>query len=248
MKKILFYLSLMAFVSCTIGVNQSKEKTETQKLAEFFLSYDQYSANNSIQEDELYNRRESDLMRYQDSAGVFNNLEGRVERLYSTDFAGAKIVELEIEVPIKPDYDKITVRILEGIDPDSLDTNEFYQMVKDLPLYGKVYFDGVISQNVDNGMPHNEKTSKSIRFPYPHYDFLLMNISTAPCDTLGADLRNAIIAGRKSVNNIFKEYRKEIVPTQEEDVKVFNNLRDILNEKDQKTLEKYMILIASDMK
>lgn len=248
MKKLLIILSCaISLASCTGGIQQPKEKSESKKLAEFFLSYDEYSANNDIQKDELYEKRESNLMLYQDSIGIFNNLEGTITQLEVSDFRGAKILNLEIEVPIKQEYDKITFRIIKGINPDSLKTNKLYLMVKDLPKFGKVYFDGAISQNVNNGMPHNERTSKSIRFPYPYYDFHLTNISTNPCDTIGQDLRNAIIAGRKSVNNIFKEYRKEAVTSKEEDTKEFNKLKDLLNEKDKSYLENYMVLIASDI-
>lgn len=256
MKRILFTLfASLLIVSCIENnvSNKSEMTKSTKLLTSFFKKYkeQQFNVGNDIQKEELYNKREKELLMYIDSFAILSNLQGRISDISISDIGNTKSKILTYDIEINPEkYFELTFKCTHIINKDSLDKNYFYNTIKSISDYSTVYFDGIFAVKVETNTPYSVRYDKNLSFSYPEYKFHVTNISTNPLDTLSDNLIKSIRYGRKTINYMLKDYRKE------KDFKksIFNKLsnefnqsKDILTEKEHDYINLYMNLLASDI-
>ena len=255
MKRLLLVASILVlFTSCVENRTvKSSIKTSNELLVSFFKKYkeQEYKVGNDIQKKELYDKREKALAMNIDSFAILSNLEGEISNITLNDIRGGKSKVLTYNIEIRPEeYFKLKLKCTHIINKDSLDKNYFYNTVKSISNYSTVYFDGIFSVNADTDLPESSGYDNGLSFSYPEYEFYITNIASTPLDTLSNNLIKSIRLGRKSIDYLFKDYRKE------KDFKksIFNQLSDefdqskeLLTGKEREYVDLYMNSIALDI-
>lgn len=248
-------ITLFILLGCMpTTTNTSKTTPSTESLISFFKKYKslEYNSGNDILKQEMYNKREKDLMDYIDSIAILTNIEGKISDIKleeggSTD--GYKILRYNIKISPEK-YFEITFKCVNSINNDSLDTDYIYNRIKQFSNYSTVYFDGIISVNAEKNLPRSIDYGLNLAFSYPKYRFHIIDIATSQLnDTIDSSLKASLQTGRKAINYLFQKYRSE--KCSETELRMlsgeFMKTKAELTDSQQKYVQRYMNSIILDI-
>lgn len=248
-------ITTLLLVGCNNTTNNklvSDTTRSTTFLTSFFKKYQAGSnAGNEIQKQEIYDKREKELMQYIDSFAIFTNIKGTIEsiRLYSNDTNDKKALMYHIK--IKPDQSlDITFDCANMINSDSLETDYLYNAIKNIPEQSTVYFDGIISINGKKNTPRASNLIENLAFDHPEYKFHVIDISTSQLsDSISPNLKTSIHTGRKTLTYLFRQFRNEDYNDKQFGVltEEFNQTREALTPDEYKYVTRYMNGIYFDL-
>lgn len=247
MKKLIYTLAVILLTSCGAKSSQEAKTVKVQnELVEYLQQYKdgRYDAANSIQREELWQKREDGIVTLQDSIGVFHNIMGHIERIRANDLNNSKVLEFNIE--IEPEkYFKITLECTHIVDNDSLETDSLYNTVKALSEYTTVFVDGAIAINSKGVAANASWGDHDLQFSYPEYKFNVVALSTKPLPDISTNLRKAIVAWRHS----FEEILKNGGSTDETDksIEAFKKATEILSPAENEYMGKYVHTCTKDL-
>lgn len=226
MKKIYICLlaCVMAFAGCEQNYTMKFNNPQQQNFDDFLAQKREtrYHQNNDIQRKEFYTQFEKALYNYIDTCGLFVNWKGVISDI-KTEESG-KTTALKFTISYKPEeYREVKFYCTHLIETDSLNSDYIYNMVKNMPNYMVVYFDGFIRTKNSGEVYYKYGFDKDLNIPYPNYEFWPINI--------GPEKRNNILPTNlnKAVNicyDIIKPMRQNYLGeiTKEQSDSVYNCL------------------------
>jgi len=249
MKKLYVLLATVLFVACVPGPkNKAAAEEETEKqneLVELLAKYNkaEENAGNAIQRDELWDQRDIDIVKLQDSLGVFHNIKGKIDGISTRDVNKSKVVDYTIE--IEPEqYFTISLECQYIVLIDSLATDELYNVIKKTNEHSTVYVDGAIALTSKGKAAISPWCDKDLGFSYPRYYFNVSAFSKSPLPELSPNLRNAIIVWRKGFESILRNGKSKET---DENIAAFKKATELLTPDEDAYMGRYVNACSLDL-
>ena len=224
MKKVILLCMMVALViSLSSCVNPNAKRygfNDQQADFEKFLSArneHRYDSRNDIQKAEFYKQFESDLYNYVDSVKLFVNWTGIIKDI-STRNVGNNLTQVKFTIFYTPEkYREVSFNCLHVVNNDSLETDYFYNIVKNISNGSSVYFDGFIRTTNHNTVKYEFLSpGDDMNLPYPHYDFFIVEVgTTSRGDSLSTNLQAAVESAYRMIEPLKLNFQKKISNAEE---------------------------------
>ena len=218
MKKYLFVLlvCVMAFAGCEQNYTMKFSNPQQQNFDDFLAQKrkETYQQNNDIQRKEFYAKFEKALYNYVDTCGLFVNWKGVISDI-ETEESG-KTTALKFTITYKPEkYREVKFHCTHLIETKNLNSDYIYNMVKNMPNYMVVYFDGFIRTKNSGEVYYKYNFDKNLHIPYPDYEFWPIEIGPEERNnTLPTNLNIAVNICYDVVEPLRRNYLGEITKEQ----------------------------------